>query len=132
MKKKLYDAPMAEVIEMELQGMIAASGDVDPLPGYPSGGEGITTAGLIMETRRDRNGIGHGRRCTRYGAAVGSRYAGIGSEKGTKHHRFGRSVLEVEVHAELYIEVKRITVVERCTGLEVCIALGSGRVTKHV
>jgi hypothetical protein len=25
MKKKLYDAPMAEVIEMELQGMIAAS-----------------------------------------------------------------------------------------------------------
>ena len=25
MKKKLYDAPMAEVIEMELQNMIAAS-----------------------------------------------------------------------------------------------------------
>ena len=43
MKKKLYDAPMAEVIEMELQGMIASSGDVDPLPGYPSGGNGITT-----------------------------------------------------------------------------------------
>lgn len=29
MKKKLYDAPMADVIEMELQGMIAASGDRD-------------------------------------------------------------------------------------------------------
>ena len=43
MKKKLYDAPMAEVIEMELQGMIASSGDVDPLQGYPSGGNGITT-----------------------------------------------------------------------------------------
>ena len=28
MKKKLYDAPMAEVIEMELQGMIAASDGV--------------------------------------------------------------------------------------------------------
>ena len=36
MKKKLYDAPMAEVIEMELQGMIAASGDFE-LPGYPAG-----------------------------------------------------------------------------------------------
>ena len=43
MKKKLYDAPMAEVIEMELQGMIAASGDVDaPIfgPGSLTGGEG--------------------------------------------------------------------------------------------
>ena len=36
MKKKLYDAPMAEVIEMELQGMIAASGEFE-LPGYPAG-----------------------------------------------------------------------------------------------
>ena len=43
MKKKSYDAPMAEVIEMELQGMIAASDGVDPLPGYPSGGNGIET-----------------------------------------------------------------------------------------
>ena len=34
MKKKLYDAPMAEVIEMELQGMIAASDGVDA-PIYP-------------------------------------------------------------------------------------------------
>ena len=43
MKKKLYDAPMGEVIEMELQGMIAASGDVDaPIfgPGSLTGGEG--------------------------------------------------------------------------------------------
>ena len=40
---KKYDAPMAEVIEMELQGMIAASGDVDaPIfgPGSLTGGEG--------------------------------------------------------------------------------------------
>lgn len=43
MKKKLYVAPMADAIEMELQGMIASSGDVAPLPDYPSGGEGITT-----------------------------------------------------------------------------------------
>lgn len=33
MKKKLYDAPMAEVIEMELQGMIASSGVDAPI--YP-------------------------------------------------------------------------------------------------
>ena len=35
MKKKLYDAPMAEVIEMELQGMIAASGNGVDAPIYP-------------------------------------------------------------------------------------------------
>jgi hypothetical protein len=40
---KIYVAPQCEVIEMELQGMIAASGGVDPLHGFPSGGEGITT-----------------------------------------------------------------------------------------
>ena len=42
MKKKLYDAPMAEVIEMELQGMIAASDGVGApswTPGDLSGGE---------------------------------------------------------------------------------------------
>ena len=43
MKNKLYVSPMADVIEMELQGMIAASGDVDaPIfgPGSLTGGEG--------------------------------------------------------------------------------------------
>ena len=43
MKKKLYVSPMAEVIEMDLQGMIAASGDVDaPIfgPGSLTGGDG--------------------------------------------------------------------------------------------
>ena len=35
MKKKLYDAPMAEVIEMELQGMIARSGNGVDAPIYP-------------------------------------------------------------------------------------------------
>ena len=34
MKKKSYDAPMAEVIEMELQGMIAASDPTVPVPGF--------------------------------------------------------------------------------------------------
>ena len=43
MKQEIYVAPQCEVIEMELQGMIAASGGVDPLQGFPSGGEGITT-----------------------------------------------------------------------------------------
>ena len=36
MKKKLYAAPQCEVLEMELQGMIAASGEFE-LPGYPAG-----------------------------------------------------------------------------------------------
>ena len=35
MKKTLYDAPMAEVIEMELQGMIASSGNGVDAPIYP-------------------------------------------------------------------------------------------------
>ena len=35
MKRKLYDAPMAEVIEMELQGMIASSGTGVDAPIYP-------------------------------------------------------------------------------------------------
>ena len=30
---KIYEAPQCEVIEMELQGMIAASGEV-PAPGF--------------------------------------------------------------------------------------------------
>ena len=33
---KIYVTPQCEVIEMELQGMIAASGDFE-LPGYPVG-----------------------------------------------------------------------------------------------
>lgn len=37
MKKKLYDAPMAEVIEMELQGMIASSGDMVDSPTWTPG-----------------------------------------------------------------------------------------------
>ncbi len=40
MKKKLYEAPMADVIEMELQGMIASS-ELSPLGGYPAGDGGI-------------------------------------------------------------------------------------------
>ena len=35
MKKKMYDAPMAEVIVMELQGMIASSGNGVDAPIYP-------------------------------------------------------------------------------------------------
>ena len=34
--KDLYVAPEVQVIDMELQGMIAASGDFE-LPGYPAG-----------------------------------------------------------------------------------------------
>ena len=34
--KDLYEAPEVQVIDMELQGMIAASGDFE-LPGYPAG-----------------------------------------------------------------------------------------------
>ena len=34
MKKKLYVAPQCEVMELELQGMIAASGDFE-VPGIP-------------------------------------------------------------------------------------------------
>ena len=34
MKKKLYAAPQCEVLEMELQGMIAASGEFT-VPGIP-------------------------------------------------------------------------------------------------
>jgi len=37
MKKKLYDAPLCEVIELELEGMIAASADGLTLPGYGAG-----------------------------------------------------------------------------------------------
>ena len=37
MKKKLYDAPQCEVIELELQGMIASSTDGLTLPGYAPG-----------------------------------------------------------------------------------------------
>ena len=33
---KIYVAPQCEVMELELQGMIAASGDFE-LPGYPAG-----------------------------------------------------------------------------------------------
>lgn len=37
--KKLYEAPQVQVIEMELQGMIAASSNTDGLtiPGYGAG-----------------------------------------------------------------------------------------------
>ena len=34
--KDLYAAPEVQVIDMELQGMIAASGEFE-LPGYPAG-----------------------------------------------------------------------------------------------
>ena len=36
MEKKLYAAPQCEVMELELQGMIAASGEFE-LPGYGPG-----------------------------------------------------------------------------------------------
>ena len=36
MEKKLYAAPQCEVMELELQGMIATSGEFE-LPGYPAG-----------------------------------------------------------------------------------------------
>ena len=36
MKLKLYEAPTVQVIEMEVQGMIAASTDGLTLPGYPA------------------------------------------------------------------------------------------------
>lgn len=36
MKKKMYAAPQCEVMELELQGMIAASGEFE-LPGYAPG-----------------------------------------------------------------------------------------------
>lgn len=46
MKKDLYEAPTVQVIEMEVQGVIAnspADGTVSPLDGYPSGtGGGIS------------------------------------------------------------------------------------------
>ena len=45
MNKELYEAPEVQVIEMEVQGMIAESpgdGTVNPLSGYPSGGDGFT------------------------------------------------------------------------------------------
>ena len=35
--KKLYEAPQVQVIEMEVQGMIAASTDGLTLPGYGPG-----------------------------------------------------------------------------------------------
>lgn len=35
--KKLYEAPQVQVIEMEVQGMIAASTDGLTLPGYGAG-----------------------------------------------------------------------------------------------
>ena len=37
MKQEIYIAPQCEVIEMEMQGMIAASTDGLTLPGYPAG-----------------------------------------------------------------------------------------------
>ncbi len=37
MKKKIYAAPLCEVIEFEVQGMIASSTDGLTLPGYAPG-----------------------------------------------------------------------------------------------
>ena len=37
MKKKIYAAPLCEVIELEVQGMIASSTDGLTLPGYGPG-----------------------------------------------------------------------------------------------
>lgn len=45
MEKELYEAPQVQVINMEVQGIIAASpgdGTVAPLGGYPSGEGGIS------------------------------------------------------------------------------------------